>query len=85
MKKKDKIVAVLYNPKKDSIWYVRQKLILKSELKKRRCYCKFYLECEFFYVESYTCTHKGSDYCGKYRDFISKKVTYNSRILRIKR
>jgi len=73
MRKKDKIIAVLAEPN-DSIWAVRQKLILKSELKKKRSYCRFYLECEKFYVESYTCTHRGGEYCGAFRKFMLKKT-----------
>lgn len=30
--------------------------------------CKFYKKCELFRKDSFTCTHGGGDYCGRYRD-----------------
>ena len=31
--------------------------------------CKYFKICELYEDSSYTCTHGGGDYCGKFRDF----------------
>jgi len=39
--------------------------------------CRFYKKCEHFGKDSFTCTHGGGDYCGKYRELIhnlNKKI-----------
>ncbi|MGD0996372.1 MAG: hypothetical protein ABR909_12720 [Candidatus Bathyarchaeia archaeon] len=38
-----------------------------SSFRKRRIKCKFTRSCSLYSNSSYTCTHVGGSYCGKYR------------------
>ena len=35
----------------------------------KRNYCKYHDQCKHFREASYTCTHEGGSYCGKFREF----------------
>lgn len=49
---------------------IRKDFELRKKIKKRS-YCEFFRICKGFYIESYTCTHRGGDYCGAFRIFNS--------------
>ncbi len=50
-------------------------IMSKSKKKKRSLsLCPFHTICKYFYEDSYTCSHKGGDYCGKYRIYTGKII-----------
>ncbi len=45
----------------------KSKEMLFSSLINRKAKCKFTRSCSLYSNASYTCTHTGGNYCGKYR------------------
>jgi len=45
----------------------KSKALLFSSLINRKVKCKFTCSCSLYSNASYTCTHTGGSYCGKYR------------------
>ncbi len=50
-------------------WSVNKvvKIHLFDEIANHKSKCKFTDSCDFYSSESYTCTHTGGSYCGKFR------------------
>jgi hypothetical protein len=46
---------------------IKPKEMLFASLIDRKTICKFTGSCSLYSNASYTCTHTGGDYCGKYR------------------
>jgi len=59
----------------------KSKDLLFSSLINRNTRCKFTGLCSLYSNASYTCTHTGGNYCGKYRKLSSLKENIENRSL----
>ena len=58
------------------------KIEKKNEPRKKikiRKYCRFHQTCEHFYPASFTCTHRGGEYCGMFRKLASNRLTNKNK------
>ena len=55
-----------------------KKTFFMMDQPKKQGNCKYKLICNLFSNSSYTCTHTGGSYCGKYRKLGGKPAIENS-------
>jgi hypothetical protein len=59
------------------------KIHLFSEIVEPKTKCKFTSSCDLYSSASYTCTHTGGDYCGKYRKLSVGNGKFDGKIIEI--
>ena len=71
--------AILIDLLYDNSEEIRRRFKLRKEIKKR-LYCRFFKICKGFYLNSITCTHKGGEYCDKFRKFEEMEKNENPKL-----